>query len=74
MPVTSADSVANRTSYTPAAPRSSSGAPAIAECVTAILEGRPLPEQWRAPTPPPASAPRTIEEGIARILRGHAPR
>ena len=52
-------------SHAPAASRQA----AIAECVTAILEGRPLPEAWRAPAPI-AATPCSLEEGIARILSG----
>lgn len=73
MSATSAASVTTQTSFTPDVARAPQAA-AITECVTAILEGRPLPEAWRAPAAPPVGAPRTIEEGIARILRGHAPR
>ena len=62
------------TSYTPDvshAPRATSRQAAIAECVTAILEGRPLPEAWRAPSLP-TPTPCSLEEGITRILHGRA--
>ena len=73
MSARSAASVTTQTPFTPDVARSPKAAE-IADCVTSILEGRPLPEAWRAPAAPPISAPRTVEEGIARILRGHAPR
>ena len=79
MPAPSAASAQPITSYTPArtsrafAPATTTPAAAIAECVSAILEGRPLPEAWRAAPAPATGAPRTVEEGIARILAGRAP-
>ena len=79
MPRPSAASVQSSTSYTPAhtsgafAPVTPTPAAAIAECVSAILEGRPLPEAWRPAPAPVTTAPRTVEEGISRILVGRAP-
>ena len=64
---------AAHTAFTPAVARPS-GAAAIAECITSILEGRPLPEAWRPAPPPIVSAPRTVEEGVARILNGGSDR
>ena len=69
--VPATDRAVSTTAVTPAVSRPSKAA-AIAECVASILEGRALPEAWRPAPVAAASAPRTIEEGITRILNGRA--
>ena len=43
----------------------------IAECISSILAGRPLPEAFR-PYEAPVTRPATVAEGIRRILAGRA--
>jgi hypothetical protein len=56
-------------SYTPSTGRDRQAL--IAECISSILAGRPLPEGLR-PHATPVSRPATVAEGIRRILSGRA--
>jgi hypothetical protein len=44
----------------------------VAEYLACILNGRPYPNAARRAAEAPRACPATVEEGIARILRGRA--